>query len=67
MGVLAYSADTVGLTRVIGITKPDNVRSMRLLERLGMRDEGLVSLTDDDEPLKRYAIAFQPGEHTAMD
>ncbi len=63
--VLAYSADTIGLTRVVGIIKPDNVRSMRLLERLGMRDEGLVRFSDDDDPLRRYAIALRPGERTA--
>jgi [ribosomal protein S5]-alanine N-acetyltransferase len=63
---LAYSRDTLGLGRVVAITIPDNQRSARLLERLGMRYEGLIDLTDTGEQLRLYAITFRSDEHTAM-
>jgi hypothetical protein len=39
--------------------------SNRVLERLGMRYERLVCLSDDTEQLRLYAIALPPGENTA--
>lgn len=36
--MLAYCRDTLGLTRVVAIVKPENLRSARLRERLGMRE-----------------------------
>lgn len=57
---LEYSRDTLGLTRVVAITSIDNDRSARLLERLGMRFEGMVRLSEDAEQLRLYSIAFGP-------
>ena len=51
---LAYARDTLGLGRIVAITTLDNDRSGRLLERLGMRYEGIVRLADED--LRLYAI-----------
>lgn len=57
---LAYSRDALGLKRVVAITSIDNERSGRLLERLGMRFEGLVRLSEDAAQLRLYSIAFEP-------
>lgn len=65
--VLAFSANTLGLARVVAIASIDNERSARLLERLGMRYEGLVRLPADGEQLKLYAIELQRGENKARD
>jgi RimJ/RimL family protein N-acetyltransferase len=62
---LSYSRDTLGLSRVVAITSPDNERSMRLLERLGMRYEGEVRFSEESEQLRLYAIEFSPGQHAA--
>ena len=56
---LAYSRDTIGLTRLVAISTIDNQRSARLLERLGMHFERLVRLSVDSEPLRLHAIAFE--------
>lgn len=36
-----------GLTRLAGVTKPDNLGSMRVLEKLGLRLIGTVRISDD--------------------
>ncbi len=59
---LAYCRHTLGLTRVVAIVKPDNARSARLLERLGMQEEGLVRLGKATEELRLYGVALRAGE-----
>jgi RimJ/RimL family protein N-acetyltransferase len=34
---------------------PDNAASIRLLEKLGMRFESMIRLSDDEHDLKLYA------------
>jgi RimJ/RimL family protein N-acetyltransferase len=63
---LVYSRNTLGLDRVVAITSLDNERSARLLERLGMRYERLVCLSDDAEQLRLYSITLRPGENMAL-
>ena len=48
--VLSYANRTLGLSRIVAITSPDNVPSGKLLEKLGFLCEGLVRL-------KLYAAA----------
>lgn len=48
----------LGLRRLVAITKPDNQPSIRLLEKLGLRFEQMITLPHDPEPLRLYAIAF---------
>ena len=62
---LAYCRDALGLKRVLAITSMDNERSARLLERLGMRFEGMVRLSEDAEQLRLYSIAFEPKEESS--
>lgn len=66
---LAYSHDTLGLARVAAITSLDNERSMKLLERLGMRYEGVIRFPGDSEQLRLYTIALsaQSWRHSRPD
>jgi RimJ/RimL family protein N-acetyltransferase len=53
---LDYARDSLRLRRLVAITTPDNERSARLLERLGMRFERLIRLSDEAEDLRLYSI-----------
>jgi len=55
---LEYARDTLKLLRLAGITTPDNTRSIRLLEMLGLRFERTVKLAPDDTDLNYYARAL---------
>lgn len=44
--VLDYGRKTLGLGRIVAITKPDNDGSIRVLEKIGLRFEGMVTLPD---------------------
>ena len=52
---LEYARDTLKIPRLAGITTPDNTRSIRLLEMLGLRFERTVRLAPDDADLNYYA------------
>ena len=43
VGVIDWGKRTLGIPRVCGITKPDNVGSIAVLEKLGLRYAGLVT------------------------
>ena len=51
---LLHARRDLGLTRVVAITTGDNEPSARLLERLGMRHEGMVAGHDGESPLRLY-------------
>jgi RimJ/RimL family protein N-acetyltransferase len=53
--VLEQGRDELGLGRVVAITSPDNQASIRLLERLGFRFEGLRRLTPDGDEVRLFA------------
>jgi RimJ/RimL family protein N-acetyltransferase len=54
---LAHGREALGLKRIVAIVSPDNERSIRLLEKLGMRFERMVTLPGDDEEIRLYALA----------
>lgn len=45
----------LGLPRILAITRPDNVASLRVLETLDFQFEGMVQWPPDDLPLKLFA------------
>jgi len=45
----------LGLGRIVAITSPDNDGSIRVLEKLGMRFEGMIQLSDDEPEVKLFA------------
>lgn len=51
---LDYARDRLGLRRIAAIAQPDNARSIRLLERLGMRLEGQMLLPGETQNLCYY-------------
>jgi RimJ/RimL family protein N-acetyltransferase len=52
---MAYGRDVLGLDRIVAITSRDNERSMRLLEKLGMRFERMLRLGNDPEEVRLFA------------
>jgi ribosomal-protein-alanine N-acetyltransferase len=56
MAVKNYARDVLGLTRLIGITDPDNIGSIRVLERIGMEFKRMVQLSEEDIELKLYSV-----------
>ena len=53
--VMAYGKAVLGLKRMVAITSPENNASVRLLEKLGLRFEKKVRLSDGAEELDLYA------------
>jgi RimJ/RimL family protein N-acetyltransferase len=52
---LAYARDTLGLGRIVAIVSPENAASIRVLETLGMRQEGMVQLSADAKAVCLFA------------
>jgi [ribosomal protein S5]-alanine N-acetyltransferase len=53
---IAFGRDTLKLNRILAIVSPENERSIRLLEKLGMKFERMISLPNDDTELKLFAV-----------
>jgi len=53
--VMAYGRNVLGLTRIVAITSPDNEASIRLLEKLGMRFEAMVRLSEESPEIRLFA------------
>ena len=49
-----YARDVIGLNRLVEITDPANAGSMRVLEKIGLRFEKMVKLSEDDIELKLF-------------
>jgi len=55
---LRHAAQRFGLTRVIAVVSPGNSASIRVLEKLGMRYEGLYRMHDGEPEVRLYDIAL---------
>lgn len=53
--VLDHARRVLRLPRIVAITAVDNHASMRLLERIGLRFEKMVTLPGDDEEIRLYS------------
>ena len=53
--VIAYGKDVLKLRRIVAIVTPDNERSIRVLERLGLQFERMMIWPEDRTELKVYA------------
>lgn len=58
MAVKEYAKNTIGLKRLVAITDPENLGSVRVLEKIGLEFEKMVRLSKDDIELKLFAIDF---------
>jgi RimJ/RimL family protein N-acetyltransferase len=56
--VLAEARDGLGLARVNAIVSPGNRASIRLLEKLGMREQGPVRMPGEDADILLFARSF---------
>jgi RimJ/RimL family protein N-acetyltransferase len=61
--VLRYGFETLGLRQVIGLVEPKNAASNRVLEKLGLRPDGLVSMGASGCP----GTSSRPNQGTAPD
>jgi len=53
--VKAYAKDVLGLSRLVAVTNPDNISSIKLIEKLGFRFERLIRLPEDASEIKLFA------------
>jgi RimJ/RimL family protein N-acetyltransferase len=53
--VMDHGRRVLGLQRIVAVTAPGNLASIRLLEKLGMRFEGMVRLAEGGPELKLFA------------
>lgn len=60
LAVLHYGQHAFGLQRVIAVTSPDNERSIKLLEGLGFRFEGMVRMTPGEMEIKLFGRRAPP-------
>lgn len=51
-----YGRETIGLRRLVAVVDPQNLDSIRLLEKLGMKFEKMVRLSPDDIDLKLFSV-----------
>lgn len=51
---MAYAKEALGIPRIVAITTPDNDRSARLLEKLGLRFQRLMKLTPEAEEVRLF-------------
>jgi RimJ/RimL family protein N-acetyltransferase len=56
--VLTHARDYLGLPQLKAIVSQANSRSVRLLEKLGMRSEGTLRMPGEDEDVVLYGITF---------
>ena len=52
--VMQYARETLKLGRILAITSPDNEASGKLLDKIGLRFDGLVKLTEDAPEIKLF-------------
>jgi ribosomal-protein-alanine N-acetyltransferase len=52
--VMTYGREVLGLRRIVAITSPDNDASIRLLEKIGLRFEGMIKLSSDQAEVRLF-------------
>ena len=55
LAVKEYAREVIGLKRLVAITDPENQGSIRVLEKIGLKFEKMVRLSEDDIELKLLA------------
>lgn len=53
--VLAHARRTLGMRRIVAITSPENAGSIAVLEKIGLKFEGMIRLAEDAPELKLFA------------
>jgi len=55
---MAYGVEELGFRRIVGFTSLDNEKSARLLQNLGMKNEGNIRYSTSAEYVRLYAKEF---------
>jgi RimJ/RimL family protein N-acetyltransferase len=53
-GMMAWARATLGIERLLAITAPHNVGSVRLLVKLGFAETGMVAVPGHDDPSRLF-------------
>jgi len=52
--VVRHAREAFGIERVVAIVSPDNRGSIRVLEKLGLRFERMIKVSEDQPPIKLF-------------
>lgn len=58
LAAIEHGREALGLEEILGITTPHNLRSIRVLEKLGLKFVEERALTPDTPPLRIYGIRY---------
>ena len=53
--VMEYGRSTLGLKKIVGLTSEENIASIKALEKLGMKFERMVKMSEDDPGTALYS------------
>lgn len=56
LGVLDYAKNNLKLKRILGITIPSNIGSIKTLERVGLKFEKISTSKDDGKEIRVYSL-----------
>ena len=56
--VVKYASESLQIAELAGITKPDNLASIRVLEKVGMEFKQMILLPQDANEFSLYAMAL---------
>jgi RimJ/RimL family protein N-acetyltransferase len=52
--VMTYGREVLGLRRIVAITNPDNQASISLLQKIGLRFERMIKLSEDQSEVRLF-------------
>lgn len=52
--VMKHGRDVLGIGRIVAITSPENYGSIKVLEKIGLRFERLMELSEDEPAIKLF-------------
>lgn len=52
---MKYAKEVLNINTILGITRSENEKSIRLLEKLGMHFERMIQMHDDETPIKLFS------------
>ncbi len=56
--IMTQAREEIGLRHVVAITVPENHRSIRVLEKVGLRFQKMIRLSEEGEALRLYSRAL---------
>lgn len=61
--VMEYGRSKLGLDRIVGLTSQENLPSIKVLEKLGMTFETMITMSDDDSGTALYSYSPEESEN----